>query len=76
MFLTSFCPTIITIGTIIKQRAAVESRAGQQERIGNQRMILPKKQDPRFITIRRGGMLTDPDHQAACSVGYNVCGTH
>jgi hypothetical protein len=25
-------------------------------------MILPKKRDPRFITIRRGGMLTDDDH--------------
>jgi hypothetical protein len=26
-------------------------------------MILPKKRDPRFITIRRGGKLTDEDHQ-------------
>jgi hypothetical protein len=26
-------------------------------------MILPKVRDPRFITIRRGGTLTDPDHQ-------------
>src|SRR5918912_2436692 len=25
-------------------------------------MILPKKRDPRFITIRRGGTLTDSDH--------------
>jgi hypothetical protein len=25
-------------------------------------MILPKKRDPRFITIRRGGTLTDADH--------------
>lgn len=25
-------------------------------------MILPKIRDPRFITIRRGGTLTDPDH--------------
>jgi hypothetical protein len=25
-------------------------------------MILPKVRDPRFITIRRGGSLTDPDH--------------
>jgi hypothetical protein len=36
-------------------------------------MILPKDRDPRFITIRRGGTLTDPDHQllalwaAACA---------
>ncbi|HEV2662147.1 MAG TPA: hypothetical protein VGU68_16185 [Ktedonobacteraceae bacterium] len=26
-------------------------------------MILPKDRDPRFITIRRGGILTDSDHQ-------------
>jgi hypothetical protein len=25
-------------------------------------MILPKERDPRFITIRRGGSLTDSDH--------------
>jgi hypothetical protein len=36
-------------------------------------MILPKIRDPRFVTIRRGGSLTDPDHQllalwaAACA---------
>jgi hypothetical protein len=36
-------------------------------------MILPKVRDPRFVTIRRGGTLTDPDHQllalwaAACA---------
>lgn len=36
-------------------------------------MILPKVRDPRFITIRRGGTLTDGDHQllalwaAACA---------
>lgn len=26
-------------------------------------MILPKKRDPRFITVRRGGTLQDTDHQ-------------
>jgi len=25
-------------------------------------MLLPKKRDPRFITLRRGGKLTDSDH--------------
>jgi hypothetical protein len=36
-------------------------------------MILPKERDPRFITIRRGGTLTDADHRllalwaAACA---------
>ena len=26
-------------------------------------VILPKERDPRFITIRRGGTLTDSDHR-------------
>src|SRR5579871_5508599 len=36
-------------------------------------MILPKERDPRFVTIRRGGTLTDSDHHllalwaAACA---------
>ncbi|HET6351571.1 MAG TPA: hypothetical protein VFG89_05530 [Coriobacteriia bacterium] len=36
-------------------------------------MILPKERDPRFITVRRGGTLTDADHRvlalwaAACA---------
>jgi hypothetical protein len=35
--------------------------AMQQE--GGPTMILPKVRDPRFVTIRRGGTLTDSDHQ-------------
>src|SRR5258708_32914348 len=30
-------------------------------------MILPKDRDPRFITIRRGGTLTDSDHHLLAS---------
>jgi hypothetical protein len=30
-------------------------------------MILPKKRDPRFITVRRGGTLQDSDHQLLAS---------
>jgi hypothetical protein len=30
-------------------------------------MILPKQRDPRFITIRRGGTLTDSDHRLLAS---------
>src|ERR671922_972278 len=30
-------------------------------------MILPKVRDPRFITIRRGGTLTDSDHHLLAS---------
>ncbi len=26
-------------------------------------MILPEVRDPRFVTIRRGGTLTDADHK-------------
>jgi hypothetical protein len=33
-------------------------------------VILPKERDPRFITIRRGGSLTDADHQLL------ACGRH
>ncbi|MEN3271601.1 MAG: hypothetical protein V7636_362 [Actinomycetota bacterium] len=31
--------------------------------MGRAIVILPKERDPRFITIRRGGMLTDDDHR-------------
>lgn len=42
-------------------------------------MILPKTRDPRFITIRRGGNLTDADHHllalwaAACAAHVLPC---
>jgi len=41
-------------------------------------VILPKDRDPRFITIRRGGTLTDSDHRllalwaASCSARVPV----
>src|SRR5512141_2821202 len=38
-------------------------------------MILPKDRDPRFITIRRGGPLTDPDHQLL-ALWAAVCAEH
>ena len=38
-------------------------------------MILPKKRDPRFITIRRGGTLTDNDHQLL-ALWAAVCAEH
>src|SRR6266699_711309 len=34
---------------------------------GRYTMILPKVRDPRFITIRRGGTLTDSDHHLLAS---------
>jgi hypothetical protein len=46
-------------------------RGGRSANIEN--VILPKERDPRFITIRRGGTLTDADHRllamwaAACA---------
>ena len=38
-------------------------------------MILPKDRDPRFITIRRGGTLTDLDHQLL-ALWAAVCAEH
>jgi hypothetical protein len=38
-------------------------------------MILPKVRDPRFITIRRGGTLTDSDHQLL-ALWAAVCAEH
>src|SRR5438552_3560914 len=38
-------------------------------------MILPKKRDPRFITIRRGGTLTDSDHQLL-ALWAGACAEH
>ena len=39
------------------------SIVGQMERERAEAVILPKVRDPRFITVRRGGTLQDPDHQ-------------
>ncbi|RAG85829.1 hypothetical protein DN069_10010 [Streptacidiphilus pinicola] len=38
-------------------------------------MILPKERDPRFITIRRGGSLTDADHRLL-AVWAAACAEH
>ncbi len=38
-------------------------------------MILPKERDPRFITIRRGGTLTDSDHRLL-AVWAAACAEH
>jgi len=38
-------------------------------------MILPKHRDPRFITIRRGGTLTDSDHRLLV-LWAAVCAEH
>ncbi len=38
-------------------------------------MILPKVRDPRFITIRRGGTLTDDDHKLL-AVWAAACAEH
>ena len=38
-------------------------------------MILSKVRDPRFITLRRGGTLTDPDHQLL-ALWAAVCAEH
>src|SRR5690348_17692966 len=38
-------------------------------------MILPKVRDPRFVTLRRGGTLTDPDHHLL-ALWAAVCAEH
>jgi hypothetical protein len=38
-------------------------------------VILPKDRDPRFVTIRRGGTLTDADHQLL-ALWAAVCAEH
>ena len=38
-------------------------------------MILPKDRDPRFVTIRRGGTLTDADHRLL-ALWAAVCAEH
>jgi hypothetical protein len=38
-------------------------------------VILPKVRDPRFITLRRGGTLTDPDHRLLALWGAS-CAAH
>jgi hypothetical protein len=38
-------------------------------------VILPKARDPRFVTIRRGGTLTDADHQLL-ALWAAVCAEH
>lgn len=38
-------------------------------------MILPKKRDPRFVTIRRGGTLTD-DHHHLLAIWAADCARH
>ncbi len=38
-------------------------------------MILPKVRDPRFVTIRRGGSLTDDDHRLL-ALWAAVCAEH
>ena len=44
--------------------AANPWRRRRQREVGHPSMILPKVPDPRFVTLRRGGSLTDADHHA------------
>ena len=50
-------------GSTIGALALAPCGAGRTQMGGSaQPMILPKVRDPRFVTIRRGGTLADPDH--------------
>jgi hypothetical protein len=48
---------------------------GISEQKGSPGLILPKDRDPRFVTLRRGGSLTDPDHQLL-ALWAAVCAEH
>src|SRR5436305_571353 len=52
-------------GDLVPARHLLFLFAGQMraEEKGVLAVILPKERDPRFVTIRRGGTLTDADHQ-------------
>jgi hypothetical protein len=49
-------------------------KLGEGKRKGTA-MILPKERDPRFITIRRGGTLTDADHRLL-ALWATTCAEH
>src|SRR6516225_11956056 len=51
----------LCLGACLVPRARSWVLAGASKRSAT--MILPKVRDPRFVTIRRGGTLTDADHQ-------------
>src|SRR3979411_3018932 len=63
----------------VMKSGACQSRSdlhfGQMRAEGVVGMILPKARDPRFITIRRGGTLTDADHQLL-AVWAAACAEH
>src|SRR3954466_175814 len=48
---------------VIQGRLAPSESRGSCEQKGVLAVILPKDRDPRFVTIRRGGTLTDADHR-------------
>ena len=56
----SFCCSEASLGGRVWLRAALRCWAEQVIEVPT--MILPKVRDPRFVTIRRGGTLTDSDH--------------
>jgi hypothetical protein len=58
-------------GSIRKRDEACAGHCGRSE----PEVILPKVRDPRFITIRRGGTLTDQDHRLLASWAAD-CASH
>src|SRR3981081_3926376 len=46
----------------VPNRACAPLGVGRMQAEGVPTMILPKDRDPRLVTIRRGGTLTDSDH--------------
>ena len=56
-------------------RSQLNLGVGQTTNRTRETVILPRVRDPRFITIRRGGTLTDADHQLL-AVWAAACAEH
>ena len=52
-----------TVGERLNEGRGHHEEVGQMRAEGLLSVILPKDRDPRFVTIRRGGALTDSDHR-------------
>jgi hypothetical protein len=55
-------------------KTAPRRRPGQ-EQTHDEAVILPRERDPRFVTLRRGGTLTDTDHQLL-ALWAGACAEH
>ena len=65
---------IIDLIPFVIRLTELKTKFAEAKRIGS-RMILPKKRDPRFITLRRGGTLLDAHHHLL-AIWASDCAEH